>query len=404
MYLTEALFYFSGHGQSKDEEFYFALSDFEESRRNTTSLKNTELDVFLRALNPKLAVKIVDACNAGVQYIKDAAKSESGRFQKTTSQGQFNNVYFMFSSLFDQASFCNSHVSDFTKAFLEAIVAHGNAEVRYRDIIDQITDRFETKLDQRPFFITQADHTELFGIFGADAKVRIQDGLVSVGPTTAGGSPAAIAHAQLPLSARLKERAKDYLTGAEAAGALRKIPAIVEEVPRGRDLDELYGVRLTTHTSLSELKNLDVIGRWVEANAGAYFAKPVVSVTRQEFAGFRPYFARDMKEAERPPELIVMEHKWVTGYLPLWDDPDFARVDVDLATEFPNIPSFQIHLLFIHSSRDIRYFIALDSLHGPKRETGDWKFIDGTMRDLAGDAHQLKEIIAMQYTGDRGPA
>ncbi len=71
--LDEALFYFSGHGQSKDEEFYFALSDFEESRRNTTSLKNTELDVFLRALNPKLAVKIVDACNAGVQYIKDAA-------------------------------------------------------------------------------------------------------------------------------------------------------------------------------------------------------------------------------------------------------------------------------------------------------------------------------------------
>ena len=71
--LEEVLYFYSGHGQYLDDEFYYLFSDFEEPRRNRTSLKNSELDGYLRTLSPDVAVKIVDACNAGVQYVKNAS-------------------------------------------------------------------------------------------------------------------------------------------------------------------------------------------------------------------------------------------------------------------------------------------------------------------------------------------
>src|SRR4051794_39289323 len=69
--IEELLFYYSGHGDLFKDDFYFLFSDFDEHRRNQTSLTNDELDSMLRTLSPKLMVKVVDACHAGVAYVKE---------------------------------------------------------------------------------------------------------------------------------------------------------------------------------------------------------------------------------------------------------------------------------------------------------------------------------------------
>lgn len=150
--LDEVFFFYSGHGQFIDDEFYYIFSDFDDNRRNRTSLKNSELDGYLRTLSPNLAVKIVDACNAGVQYVKDVG-GLSEIIEKGSKDQGLKKVYFLFSSLFDQSSFANSAVSHYTRSFIEAIYSNSRPEIRYRDIVDQITDQFLNNKDQKPFFV-----------------------------------------------------------------------------------------------------------------------------------------------------------------------------------------------------------------------------------------------------------
>ena len=93
--VDELFFYYSGHGDLYKDDFYFLFSDFDEKRRNQTSLTNEELDSMLRMVLPKLVIKVVDACHAGVAYVKEP---DALAKQLQASKGDFSNCYFMFSS------------------------------------------------------------------------------------------------------------------------------------------------------------------------------------------------------------------------------------------------------------------------------------------------------------------
>lgn len=60
--LQELFFYFSGHGERFEEDFFYVLSDFDSKRKETTGLRNSELDDWIKTLSPKLCIKIIDAC------------------------------------------------------------------------------------------------------------------------------------------------------------------------------------------------------------------------------------------------------------------------------------------------------------------------------------------------------
>jgi Caspase domain len=115
--VDELFFYYSGHGDLFKDDFYFLFSDFDEKRRNQTSLTNNELDSMLKTLAPKLIVKVVDACHAGVAYVKEP---DALAKQLQATQASFSNCYFMFSSQSSQSSFQDSKLSDFTESFVEA--------------------------------------------------------------------------------------------------------------------------------------------------------------------------------------------------------------------------------------------------------------------------------------------
>lgn len=149
--INEFLFYFTGHGDFANDEFYYILSDFDFNKRQQTSLQNSELDNLIKSINPKLVSKIVDACHSGVNYIKNINVIDT--YIKSTAN-KFNNCYFLFSSLNNQSSFQNKDYSFFTLSLLNAIKNSEKTEVRYKDIIDYISDEFSQFPEQTPFFIT----------------------------------------------------------------------------------------------------------------------------------------------------------------------------------------------------------------------------------------------------------
>ena len=149
--IEEIFFYFSGHGMTVGDNFNYILSDYDPKKISTTCYANSELDETIRSLDPKLTIKIVDACQSGQQYIKDVQdfKTVFDKVNKNT----LKNLYFLFSCASNQSSYCDSNYSFFTKSLASGIANHGVDDIRYRDLIDFISDNFQADLDQKPYFV-----------------------------------------------------------------------------------------------------------------------------------------------------------------------------------------------------------------------------------------------------------
>jgi hypothetical protein len=168
--IDEAFFYFTGHGDFYEQQFYYMLSDFDTTKRKQTSLENNEVDNLLRSLQPKLTIKVVDACHSGISYIK-GEKEINDHLEK--SKNGFKNCYFMFSSNQDQASYQDDELSYFTRSFLKSLAKKDGQKIRYKDIIDFISDEFDRDTGQTPIFITQGAFTEIFCFSNSEIKKNI---------------------------------------------------------------------------------------------------------------------------------------------------------------------------------------------------------------------------------------
>ncbi len=148
--IGEVVFYFTGHGEFVGDEFYYLLSDYQQRRRKQTSLENTELDNIVRSLKPALFAKVVDACHSGMTYIKSV--DEFNEYLKAANS-KFKKLYFLFSSQSEQFSYQNNRISYFTESVLKAIAAHAGDEIRYKDIIDYVSDEFKIHDFQTPLLL-----------------------------------------------------------------------------------------------------------------------------------------------------------------------------------------------------------------------------------------------------------
>ena len=159
--IGEVLFYFSGHGKQDEQGMHYALYETDVSKVNSTSLNNTELDDIIRKCSPKLYVKIIDACQSGVSYIKGVEEIDEEP-KNIVSKG-FENCIFIYSSLKSQSSYGGNPYSQFTQAIIDAIESVSAPVVKFTDIQNYLSDVFTaTGGDQTPYFSTQCDGTELF--------------------------------------------------------------------------------------------------------------------------------------------------------------------------------------------------------------------------------------------------
>ncbi|CNE46148.1 caspase family protein [Yersinia enterocolitica] len=159
--INEVVFYFSGHGERNNDDFLYLFSDYESTKVERASLRNSELDDFMRTLSPDLCVKIVDACYSGTRYIK-GNDNGSDYITKSLKDNSIKNSYFLFSSGENEASYAGNEFSRFTESFLTSLTEiYG--DIRYRDIISYIADDMSNKGEAKPVFVSQANSTEIFG-------------------------------------------------------------------------------------------------------------------------------------------------------------------------------------------------------------------------------------------------
>ncbi len=145
--IGELFFYFSGHGYSSSGNFYFCASDTDIVDINSTGIIYNQIDDIIRKINPKLYVKVIDACQSSTYYIKDFSSEEKN----------INDCYFMFSSKQTQSSWTGKYMSDFTKFYIEAIIKNQESQsIKYIDICNYLADQFK-KTIQTPEFVTQGD-------------------------------------------------------------------------------------------------------------------------------------------------------------------------------------------------------------------------------------------------------
>ena len=160
--IDEVLFYFSGHGLTKTDDFYYCTTNTEETKINTSSLKNSDIDLSIKSLNPKTYVKIIDACQSGNAYIKGVSDEEK-ILEK--NKGAFKTCYFYSSSKSNQESKVLNTLSSFTATILNILKSsyeNSLKEIKYRELTNELSDRYIDNPIQTPFFVQQGTLSEVF--------------------------------------------------------------------------------------------------------------------------------------------------------------------------------------------------------------------------------------------------
>ncbi len=408
--LDEVFFYFTGHGEVYDGEFYYLLSDFDKNKRNQTSLSNTELDTMLRSLSPALTVKIVDACHSGVAYVKGEET-----LQKTLadSKARLNKCYFMFSSHADEVSFQDDCLSYFTKAFGQAVAQHPQSTLRYSAIADFIADAFGSITGQKPSFVTQADLTEIFCTISdgmrADIKTHLQKGGQSHPVVPSGGLASGMAlvmaagatttskptRQPAAIGEQIQLDAKRYCTKDEAMKAFAVIKDQVQSLKAAANIESLYE-REAMFLDEIRLANKRPIAKWLSENKHDYFV--TLEYANEKYTAevkvTHPFFMFDYDVKE-----VTKTRKVLDGFTQSAESP-FKMIVVEYRPKYPNIPWWTGHIVPVFSKVSVRFFygcIQLKELSWDERtESGsiEWLTTESGMKDESSLKTKIQEVMS----------
>lgn len=280
--IDELFFYYTGHGEFFNNEFYYILSDFDKKKRKQTSLENSELDNLFRSLSPELIVKVVDACQAGITYVKGGDNSFEKYLNETGNS--YKKCYFMFSSQSEQYSY-QDDVSHFTQSFVNAVVNYKSNDIRYKDIIDYISDEFESNSVQTPFFVTQANFTEKFATLTDEITEFLSKLLTKQNLEIQENKDKTLPS----LEQFVMQEAAIYCSESDMLNILEEIKGYIESYTFSTTLNSLFDFTIESHKNLENRKlsepivpKINLIGKWLNDNKHDYFAKPTIATETYE--------------------------------------------------------------------------------------------------------------------------
>lgn len=204
---------------------------------------------------------------------------------------------------------------------------------------------------------------------------------------------------QPTLADLIKEQAKDYLNDTEIVEAIEQLPVEAKRFAPSADITDLYDLSLTTHKDFLGLSGLRGIGVWLNENKTEYFARVVTRA--EEYEEYENSLARilaitasggDMKKIKK------IRHA-PSGYEPMWEKPSFWRIELALNTQFPNIPTFRLNILYLFSKLDIRLFYSIDEKWpgpgdvGARTEHGEWKALHLRLRELRENPNVVSPVF-----------
>lgn len=383
--VDEIFFYFSGHGEFISDEFYYILSDYDSKRRKQTSLQNSEVDDLIRTLNPNITVKVIDACQSGTTYIK-----EGNVLNKyfNESKKSFKKCYFLNSSLNNQSSFQDDSLSFFTASFISAIKEHKTSEIRYKDIIDYISDEFENNQDQTPFFVIQADYTEKF----CTLTKQLQEFLTSFQKGKGKGKPDSVKATSL--FDLVSQDAKDYVDKDGALKTLGLVRKEFESFSLAGDLHRLFAVETKFLEDYQTVPKKSVVGKWIKDNDNTYFANPTYEKIKDEPVGILGQSVLQTSSLFGTPS-----YRYELNGFDLKIEVPFKTVSIDINSKYPNLLSYNCKVVFLLSKKAIRFFYFItnyieESWDNKKLNTTDieWVTQESKITDSASIVESIKKI------------
>lgn len=350
--IEEVFFYFSGHGNFYNKEFYYLLSDYNEHSRKQTSLQNSEIDNLIKSIKPKMVTKIIDACQSGVSYVKGENNVE--KYYNKTAES-FEKCYFMHSSLINQFSYQDDNLSDFTKSFLSSLKSTTKSNIRYKDIIDYISDEFERSTEQTPFFVTQADYTETF----INSSVDINNLIDKYIPLEKVDDAEIIKEdftetKELSYIDKIKKEAEEFSNKEDTEDLINEIKDTIEGISLKTDLDQLYEIDYAFEYNTLHIPKTISIGAWLEDNKHNYFAKPYYKIsTYKEEVAPNPFGS--LLSRMQQNKTVTREKKELNGFKNTFELPH-SYATIKYKPKYPNIKQFAIFITYLVSKKDIKIF------------------------------------------------
>ncbi|WP_459481921.1 caspase family protein [Clostridium saccharoperbutylacetonicum] len=342
--LEEIFFYFSGHGWFDKKEFRYICSDFEAQNINRTSLKNSELDDIIKVLGAKLAIKVVDACNSGTRYIKDNIDEEA---VKNNMKKVYNNCYFMFSCQQEQFSRANDRISYFTDSFVKSIINFNGDNIRYRDIMDYVSDEFNGKdIEQQPFYVTQSSNMEYFINTSEELKEIINKNLNELLSMPAENNY----KEDKNIYDILKENAKKYCNNFDE---FIESFQLIEEEFKKFELDDklkgIYEIEITAYSrKYSSLPSIEKVAQSISDNSNELFVKVDYKKEKIEKLFKMPFENDEYRNIPISYEITV-------------ENLNYNCINIEVISSLPNVKKVKCILIFAFSRKDIRlyYFYEL---------------------------------------------
>gem|GEM_PF-640229 len=363
--VDELFFYFSGHGIFINQEFHYALSDIDTDKLKQTSLENSELDQLIRSLSPSLTVKVVDACQSGVGYIKNTGSELEKTLQQKAQS--FKGCYFMYSSNNDQSSFASSTISHFTRYFVEAVKNSISVNVRYKEVMDYISDSFSDNEQQTPLFVTQATFTEIFSPVDELIKNKISTFLKSFNVPVSASTKTE----KLTLIDFIKQDAKRYVTKEAALELLREIHDKISStlIFKGDGLDDIFEISHTVNRSNASMPQLTQAADWLEKYNENYFAKIYWEAHKvkkkvpknESILGVQVAFGFKGEYEIKEVDDYYCEDILSTTELP------FCNIISRANRKYPNVNSCELYFMFFLSETKIAIMHAMS-----RCKTNDW--------------------------------
>lgn len=347
--IDELFFYFSGHGSFDNNEFFYLLSDFSEDKKRQTTLQNLEIDKMIKSLSPTLVTKVIDACQSGVSYIKSNGNSVEKYYHKTLEG--FNKCYFLHSSMTNQYSYIDSNLSDFTRSFIGALKNRQKQYIRYKDIIDYISDEFAKSTEQTPFFVTQADYTEIFTSTSDKLNDVLAKYIISENVIEKKDVEEIKYNSYID---KIKKDAELYSSQNEVIELFSELKNLLENKTLEGELKELYEIKVTFEQYLGDLPRRYEIGKWIEDNKNNYFVEATYEQTPYE-EEIRP-MGLSISDLLSGSRVVTKHRNSLKGFDLTIDNIPFKSITIDFIPTYPNITQYATIVTFLISKKDIKVF------------------------------------------------
>lgn len=412
--ISETLIYFSGHGVYQNDAL-LCCSDFDANRPATTSVSNSELDDLLRSVKPDVAVKIIDACQSGSPYIKDA----SAGFEKALGTSQLNSFICMASSQQDQSSYATSNESAFTAKWIDAALSKQGGTILYRDIQAALADAFVTDADQTPFFVNQGTGLEVFSTVTGDMRNLLASRSKLVEPEKPND-----AIAQL-IESEVSKRDVQFVSHDSAIAAIEQSKISLIEQPGGDTLvAKFYTKSVSTDFKLAAIPKSREVAEFAEKQAWlkSYFIKinnePYKIRTNRDQLSFysRPRITTGggfsnssggFSNLKREPSDYVYETRMRPSSIESTELLPFEVAEVSFASEHPSLPGFLIYIGIVHSLTDVMILSSTVVLSQkgwsektPKLSGVQWRYQNYTWTAIAKDPAILWRDALMRGESD----